>query len=97
VQIFGGTQEAREFIEDLEYAGTLPNLPNVPVIVLTHMKADATHSPSDIQILYDAHELLKKGVTDFTHISATKSGHFIMIDEPNLIIDNFKLIISKLP
>ena len=94
---FGGTGEAREFIEDLQYARTLHNLPNVPVIVLTHMKVDATHSPSDMQTLYNAHELLKTGVTDFTHISATKSGHFIMIDEPNLIIDNFKLLISKLP
>jgi len=41
--------------------------------------------------------LLKTGVTDFTHVATTKSGHFIMIDEPNLVIDNFKLLISKLP
>jgi alpha-beta hydrolase superfamily lysophospholipase len=94
---FGGTLEAREFIEDLQYTGTLPNLPNVPVIVLTNMKGDATHSASDMQAWYNAHESLKNGVTDFTHITTTKSGHFIMIDEPNLVMDNFKLLISKLP
>jgi len=44
--------EAREFIEDLQYANTLPNLSNVPVIVLTHMKLDANHSSSDMQTLY---------------------------------------------
>ena len=94
---FGGTLEAREFIEDLQYASTLPNLPNIPVVVLTHMKVDVTHSTSDVQKLYDAHELLKSGVTDFTHIATTKSGHFIMIDEPGLVVDSFNSLISKLP
>lgn len=94
---FGGTLEAREFREDLAYASTLPALPNVPVIVMTSMQPDAAHSPSEKQVFYNAHELLKTGVTDFTHISTTKSGHFIMIDEPNLVIDNFKLLLSKLP
>ena len=94
---FGGTLEVREFIEDLQYTSTLPNLPNVPVIVLTSMKGDATHSSSDMQTWYNAHELLKNGVTDFTHIATIKSGHFIMVDEPNLVIDNFRLLISKLP
>jgi pimeloyl-ACP methyl ester carboxylesterase len=94
---FGATLEVREFIEDLQYTSTLPSLPNVPVIVLTSMQEDPTHSPADKKAFYDAHELLKKGVTDFTHITTTKAGHFIMIDEPALIIDNFRLLISKLP
>ncbi|SEI39109.1 Pimeloyl-ACP methyl ester carboxylesterase [Dyadobacter koreensis] len=94
---FGGTQEAREFIEDLQYTSALPSLPNVPVIVLTSMRTDATHSSSVMQTWYNAHELLKNGVSDFTHIATTNSGHYIMIDEPALVIDNFKLLISKLP
>ncbi len=94
---FGGTLEAREFIEDLQYTSTLPSLPNIPVIVLTSMKVDATHTSADMQTWYKAHELLKNGVTDFTHIITTNSGHFIMIDEPSLVIDNFNLLISKLP
>jgi pimeloyl-ACP methyl ester carboxylesterase len=94
---FGGTLEAREFIEDLQYAGTLPSLPNVPVVVLTSMKVDANTSSAIRQIWYNAHESLKNGVTDFTHIGTTNSGHFIMIDEPKLVIDNLKLLISKLP
>jgi len=94
---FGGTLEAREFIEDLQYAGTLPSLPNVPVVVLTSMKVDASTSSSIRQALYNAHESLKNGVTDFTHIGTTNSGHFIMIDEPGLVVNNLKLLISKLP
>lgn len=94
---FGATVEAREFIEDLQYTSTLTSLPNVPVVVITSMKGDANYSSSEMQTWYNAHELLKTGVTDFTHIATTKSGHFIMIDEPNLVIDNFKLLMSKLP
>ena len=93
---FGGTQETRQLIEDAQYMSTLPNLPNVPVIVLTGMKSDPG-STGNTQDLYNAHELLKSGVTDFTHIADTNSGHFIMIDNPSLIIEKFNLLISKLP
>ena len=93
---FGGTKETRQLIEDGQYMATLPNLPNVPVVVLTGMKLDAG-STGDTQELYNAHELLKGGITDFTHISATNSGHFIMVDSPDLIIKNFNQLISKLP
>jgi pimeloyl-ACP methyl ester carboxylesterase len=94
---FGGTREARELMEDVQYMATLPNLPDVPVVVLTSMQMDASHTTADKQNLYNAHELLKSGVTDFTHISTTKAGHFIMIDEPGLVTDNVDLLISKLP
>ena len=93
---FGGTRETRQLIEDSQYMATLGNLPNVPVVVLTGMKLDAG-STGNTQDLYNAHELLKSGVTDFTHIADTKSGHFIMIDNPGLITENFNLLLSKLP
>lgn len=67
------------------------------------MRQDADNIASDevngssSQGLWNAHEQLKNGVTDFTHISTINSGHDIMWTEPNLITDNFKLLISKLP
>jgi pimeloyl-ACP methyl ester carboxylesterase len=94
---FGATMEARELIEDSQYMATLSNLPNVPVIVLTSMKVDASHSSIDRQNWFNAHELLKNGVIDFTHIPTTNSGHYIFLDEPNLVLDNLNLLISKLP
>jgi len=94
---FGATMEARELIEDSQYLMTLSNLPNVPVIVLTSMKVDASHNAADRQNWFNAHELLKTGVTDFTHISTTNSGHYILLDEPNLVLNNLNLLISKLP
>lgn len=94
---FGATMEAKELIEDAQYMATLSNLPNIPVIVLTSMKVDAFHSTSDRQNWYNAHELFKTGITDFTHITTTNSGHYIFIEEPNLVLDNLNLLISKLP
>lgn len=93
---FGGTKETRQLIEDAQYMATLGNLPDIPVVVLTGMQLDAG-STGNTQDLYNAHELLKSGVTDFTHIADTKSGHFIMIDNPGLVIENFNLLFSKLP
>jgi pimeloyl-ACP methyl ester carboxylesterase len=94
---FGGTMEAREVIEDSQYTSTLPSLPNVPTIVLTSMKLDATHDAADRQRWFDAHEMLKEGVNDFTHITTTNSGHYIMKDEPSLVIEKLKTLLSKLP
>lgn len=94
---FGGTLEARELIEDSQYMATLPHLPNIPVIVISSLKGDASTSESDKQKWFKAHELLKEGVSDFTHITTVKSGHYIMNDEPSLVIDNFNLLLSKLP
>lgn len=94
---FGATMEARELIEDAQYLTTLPNLPNVPIIVLTSMKVDASHNATDRQNWFNAHELFKTGVSDFTHISTTNSGHYIFNEEPNLVLDNLNLLISKLP
>jgi len=94
---FGATMEARQLIEDSQYMATLSNLPNVPIIVLTSMTVDASHSASDRQSWYNSHELLKLGVTDFIHISTTNSGHYIFLDEPNLVLDNLNLLILNLP
>jgi pimeloyl-ACP methyl ester carboxylesterase len=94
---FGGTMEARELIEDGQYMQTLPNLPNVPVIVITSIRTDASHTSADRQLWFNAHEALKTGVTDFTHTTTNISGHYIMRDEPAMVKEKIGLLISKLP
>jgi hypothetical protein len=94
---FGATMEAIELVENTQYMTTLPNLPNVPVIVLTSMKIDASHNGTDRQNWYNAHELYKTGIMDFSHITTINSGHYIFIEEPSLVLDNLNLLISKLP
>lgn len=93
----GASAEVRELREDLDYMATLPNLPDVPVTVITSMQTSTAISASDRQRLYNAHESLKEGVTVFKHLSTVKSGHFIMLDEPALLIENIRQLLSMLP
>lgn len=74
----------------------LPDFPNVPVIVLISMKTDSKHTLTDRQLWYNAHELLKIGVSDFTHISTVNSGHYIMVEEADQVTSNLSALISKL-
>lgn len=96
---FGGTMEARELIEDAQYMSALPNLPNIPVTVLTSMKIDASQGQdaADRQLWYTAHEALKTGLTDFSHFTTTTSGHYIMKTEPEFVISKLRALVTKLP
>ncbi|MCD0465788.1 alpha/beta fold hydrolase [Flavobacterium sp. ENC] len=89
--------ETLQLIADFKYAATLPNLPDVQVIAITSMKVDAEHDAADRQLWYDSKEALKAGVTDFTHITTVKSGHFIQLEEPELVLGNIKVLLVKLP
>lgn len=93
----GIAQETLQLIEDFKYMTGLPNLPDVPVIAITSMKIDAEHDAADRQLWYDSKESLKAGVTDFTHITTVNSGHFIQLEEPELVLGNIRLMLSKLP
>jgi hypothetical protein len=89
--------ETLQLIEDFRYIQELPNLPDVPVIAINSMKIDTEHDMADRQLFYDAQESLKTGITDFTHITTVESGHFIQLDEPELVFGNIKVLLSKLP
>lgn len=96
---YGGTMESRELIEDAQYMTTLPNLPNIPVSVITSMKLDAAqgYDAADRQLWYNAHDALKAGLSDFTHFTTTVSGHYIMKTEPDLVLGKMRALITKLP
>jgi len=99
---FGGTLEARELAEDIAYGATLSHLPDVPVVALTSMKQDQNNDQSDLlnqatrQQWYEAHEQLGIGITDFTHVATVQSGHYIQLEEPELVVSNIQLLLSKL-
>ncbi|MCE7993686.1 MAG: alpha/beta hydrolase [Roseivirga sp.] len=97
----GATMEIRELSEGLEYAATLPNLPDVPVIAISGMKEDAASAARNefhgktTQEWYDAHEELGEGITDFTHIGAQNVGHFVFIDDAELVIQAIQQLLAK--
>jgi pimeloyl-ACP methyl ester carboxylesterase len=89
--------ETLQLIEDFKYMAGLPNLPDVPVIAITSMKIEANHDAAEMQLRYESVESLKVGLTDFTHITTVNSGHYIQLEEPELVLDNIKLLLSKFP
>lgn len=99
----GAAREASQLMEDVAYAATLSNLPDVPVTVLTSMRKDKNNNMSDEawgktrQDWYAAHESLGTGISDFTHIGTTASGHYIMKDEPDLVTRELRKLMAKLP
>lgn len=94
---YGATLEARELIEDAQYMATLPPLPAIPVTVITSMLTDAGHDAADRQLWFQAHEMLGNGVRDFTHLTTTISGHYIMKTEPGLVKTQIRALLSRLP
>lgn len=97
----GATLEAQELSNDWLYVASLADLPNIPVTVLTSMKQDQGNNDSDEinegtrESWYNAHEELGVGLSDFTHVSTLNSGHGINFEEPALVTEHIKILLSK--
>lgn len=87
-QQYGAAMEAAQLIENISFLKQLAPLPDVPVVVITSTKTDEEMTPEKIERWNAAHESLRTGLTSFTHIQTNKSGHFVYLEEPDLIIEN---------
>ncbi len=83
--------EARQIIENFEILGNLETLPNVPTIVLTSIR---DRLGEDITNWVNAHATLGDGVTDFTHIITENSGHYIQVEEPQLVFEAIDALLN---
>ncbi|GAB4517744.1 MAG: hypothetical protein Tsb004_28140 [Allomuricauda sp.] len=88
-------KEAKELPAIFDYSSSLPNLPDIPVVVISSMKLDGNKDESDRQNWFDAHARLGEGVSDFVHLGTDRSGHYIMIDEPELVLDQLNKMLLK--
>ncbi len=75
--------EGMQMIENFEILGNLESLPDVPTIVLTSIRDREGENETN---WVNAHATLGNGVTDFTHITTENSGHYIQIEEPELVL-----------
>ncbi len=87
-KLTGASMEAAQLIENVSFLKKLPTLPDIPLIVITSTKTDSEMTEENVADWFLAHESLGKGITNFTHIKTNKSGHFVYLEEPNLVIDN---------
>ncbi len=83
----GAAMESAQLIENVIFFKKLSTLPDIPVIVITSTKTDSEMTEENVKDWLLAHESLGKGITSFTHIKTDKSGHFVYLEDPNLVID----------
>ncbi|MDO5980994.1 alpha/beta fold hydrolase [Flavivirga spongiicola] len=76
--------EAEQFIENFQTLDALSTLPNVPIIVLTSIRDREGENETR---WINAHATLGENVTNFTHITTENSGHYIQVEEPQLVLD----------
>ena len=69
--------ESRYILDDYKYIGQIPNLPDVPTIVLTYMKIDSIGDTEMRQKWYNAYEQVGKGLSYFKHVTTANSGYFV--------------------
>ncbi len=75
--------EGMQMIENFEILENLENLPDVPTIVLTSIRDREGENETN---WINAHATLGNGVTDFTHITTENSGHYIQVEESELVL-----------
>lgn len=75
---------------------SLPSLPDVPVVVITSsFTGEGNVNKSQWEELKGYHQNLSEEVSDGTHIIATKSGHYIQMEEPKLVVDAIQRVFDK--
>lgn len=86
----GVRKEMESLVENWMIMSDLPNLPNIPVTVLTAMSLiddGEVKTQEEKQAWYDLHAHLGEGVEDFTHLYSDEVGHNIQVDKPQMVID----------
>ncbi|MBN2818371.1 MAG: alpha/beta hydrolase, partial [Bacteroidales bacterium] len=75
---------------------SLPSLPDVPVVVITSsFTGEGNVDKSQWEELKGYHQNLSEEASDGTHIIATKSGHYIQMEEPDLVVEAILSVFNK--
>jgi pimeloyl-ACP methyl ester carboxylesterase len=80
---------------DLQQARAALPLPNVPIILLTGMGNEPDKSPEAKQLWLRLHNEWLKQLPNAKHIITDKSGHYIQVEEPGLVIDAIQQIVDS--
>lgn len=97
VQFFRGegllqiANEAEQFIENFQILNQLSTLPDVPTVVLTSIR---DREGENEERWINAHVSLGENITDFTHITTGNSGHYIQVEEPQLVLNAIGVLLD---
>jgi pimeloyl-ACP methyl ester carboxylesterase len=88
-------EEFKRFVNDKNKV--LLQLPDIPIYILTNNKSDGTEiTGKRLKIWRQMHESLFNQVSDAVHLVTTKSGHYIQLSEPWLVINAIKYIYNRI-
>ena len=90
----GATMEAAQLIENISFLKKLNALPNIPIIVITSMKTDSEMTAENVEDWSLSHQSLGKDISRFTQVKTKKSGHFVYLEEPDLVIYNIRKLLK---
>jgi len=93
-KMIGATMESAQLIENIDFLKQLPTLPDIPTIVITSIKTDSEWTEENVKDWSLAHQSLGNGITQFTQIKTNKSGHFVYLEEPDLVIEYIRKLIK---
>lgn len=93
-KMIGAAMESAQLIENISFLKQLPTLPDIPTIVITSIKTDSEMTPENVEDWSLAHRALGNGITNFIQIKTNKSGHFVYLEEPNLVIENIRKLVK---
>ncbi|MBV1923292.1 MAG: alpha/beta hydrolase [Flavobacteriaceae bacterium] len=85
--------EYAQLIENFEILGNLEPLPDVPTIVLTSVR-DRLEFPENAKRWIDSHASLEKGLSNFTQVITENSGHYIHVEEPQLVLEAIDFLLN---
>ena len=70
--------------------------PKIPITVLTSLQTTGAteYSDLDLKIKFDLREGWKKQAPQLKHITTTQSGHYIQIQEPELVVQEIAKMIA---
>lgn len=91
---FGAAAEAKQLRENVSCLENLPTLPDVPVVVISSTKTDEEMTPEMVKQWVAAHEKLGKGIKNFRHVKTGQSGHFVYLDEPDLVLKTARSLLE---
>lgn len=91
---FGLVKELEQLTENYDILINLPNLPAIPITVLTSLKLDEEETAEDKEAWQDAHATLAEGPSDFFHFATDKVGHAIHEEDPVWVMDHLKKLIE---
>lgn len=79
---------------DLEQARAAAPLPDVPVVLLTGMADEPGKTREAKQLWLSLHHEWLRTMPNARHVVTDQSGHYIQVDEPGLVVDAIRQIVS---